>query len=396
MSSKIVRITLLGLIGWYLALCVGHYFNQRQLWNDEFCVFRSLQTFGSRDFFTVPLFDFQVFPRVYLWIIQWVSKGFEFSVLSLRFLPFVCMITAFFVWFAVVRKELKQQTALIVYLLCWAGSINMIYYAAELKQYSMDVLVAGLFTLFLYRRDELKARAPGLYRGLLCALPLLVSVSYITCFFIAVVFYNLAVEFYRERRNMKEMIAYAAVCATALFFSHHFDMRFAHEAVYSRAGHGAYFIYFDSVGEFFGTTGDGISNLFSRWYAETPRFFRKIARFFAAFGLIYIFYAFFKNFKRDGYKIVSLNTLGLVLFAEHVLLAMLHKYPLGQPRTSLFFAPVVFYCTIQGICAVASLNKYVYRTVMTLFLVFLAVISLGLARNVFILGDLGAQSAIWR
>jgi hypothetical protein len=396
MTAKILRIVLLVLIGWYLILCVGHYFNQRLLWNDEFVLLKSIRSFGLTEIFTVPLLDFQVFPRVYLLAIQTLSKGFGFSLLSLRFLPFVCMTSAFLVWLAVVRKELKLDSSMIAYLLCWAGSINMVYYGAELKQYSMDVLVAGIFTLFLYHQDDLRVRWQKFYFGTLYILPLLLFFSYITIFFLGVIFYNLAIEYWQKRRNVGEIIGYSAVCAAVFAVSYCFDMRFAPKEVYARQGHGAYFIYFDSIGEFFGTLEEGINNLFSRWYAENPRFFRKIARFFAVFGLINIIYVFFKNFKKDGCRICSLNTLGFVLFAEHVVLAMLHKYPLGQPRTSLFFAPFVFYFTVQGICALASLNKHAYRVVMTLFIVFLAVVSLGLARNVFILGDLGAQSFIWR
>src|SRR4051794_31437054 len=109
-----------------------------------------------------------------------------------------------------------------------------------------------------------------------------------------------------------------------------------------------------------------------------------------------MFYLFFKSFKAEQFQIRSLNTLGLFLFIEQLLSGAIHKYPFGEPRTSLFFAPIVFYLTIQGILALSSFHKYLSRAVLCGFVIFLVIVSLGLARNIFSLGDLGAQSPIWR
>lgn len=135
---------------WYVTACGVHYFSQRPLWNDELAVFDSIQDFYPSDFFTRELETFQVFPRLYLFYIQSFAKLFDNSVLSLRFFSLVCMMAAFAVWVRVARRELKNPLEFLAFVLCWAASAPLIYYSAELKQYSMDVLVSGIFMSFLY------------------------------------------------------------------------------------------------------------------------------------------------------------------------------------------------------------------------------------------------------
>jgi len=260
----------------------------------------------------------------------------------------------------------------------------------------MDVLVAGLFTLFICCQNEFKVQRPKLYYFVLYVLPFFAFLSYISFLLMAVVLYNLALESYRQRSFLAHAAGYALLCTGIFIVSYVIDMRFTPREVYSLQGHGGYFIYYDSVETFFSTTIEGINNLFSRWYAESPKVLRKIARFFAVFGLIQMCVIFFKSWKAENFQVRSVNTLGFVLFIEQLLLAIMHKYPLGQPRTSLFFAPFVFYFTVQGISALAKFHKNAYRGVMAIFVIFLLFVSAGLARNVFILGDLGAQSSIWK
>ena len=72
-------------VAWYVTLAAAHYFNQRPMWNDEACVFESIQYFNPQQMFTAQLRAVQVFPRVYLFLIQQFSGLFDFHLLSLRF-----------------------------------------------------------------------------------------------------------------------------------------------------------------------------------------------------------------------------------------------------------------------------------------------------------------------
>ena len=59
------------------------------------------------------------------------------------------MVLAFFVWLRIYRREEDRGVGYLLFILSWCGSHFMTYYAAEVKQYSGDVLVAALFTLFI-------------------------------------------------------------------------------------------------------------------------------------------------------------------------------------------------------------------------------------------------------
>ena len=128
------------------------------MWNDEACVFESIQYFEPRQMFTTPLRALQVFPRVYLFLIQQFSGLFNFHLLSLRF---------FFV-----RRDADRVLALVEtgatapesrlglldvsFLLGGVGAAGLL--RAELKPYSMDVLAGAIFMTFLYHEDGLRAR----------------------------------------------------------------------------------------------------------------------------------------------------------------------------------------------------------------------------------------------
>ena len=134
---------------------------------------------------------------------------------------------------------------------------------------------------------------------------------------------------------------------------------------------GDYFVLFTTAGEFFRTLGEGTNNLFSRLFIERPRYFKSMTRIFIGFGLIYMFYGFFKNRKKEGGYLRTLETIALVLFAEMLLLGCLQIYPFTVPRTSLFYAPVVLYMTAKGIGLAAVVHHSFYRLRFGLYFVFL-------------------------
>jgi len=388
-----LSVITVAVIGWYVLLCTVHYFNQRPMWNDEECVFRSIQAFSAQDMFAKPLMAIQVFPRLYLYSIQSISRLFDFHLLSLRILPFLAMMSAFFIWIKLAGYEFKNKLDRLTFILSWPASALLIYYSAELKQYSMDVLTAAVFLLFLYNQERLEEDHKTLYGFILLLLPVLGMFSYTAFLFMGLPLYNLVLSARKNRFYIRFIAMYAVSFAVFVTTSYVFDMRFGHShgAV---EGYGDYFISFQSVGEFFKTFGEGTMNLFSRWFAERPRIIKKTAIFFLVFGLIDMFYAFFKNIKKDGYAFKSINTIALVLFAELFLMGALKKYPFSVPRTSLFFCPVVLCLTVKGIVEVKQINKYIYGVIHGLYVIFLIFMTTALARQIFG-GDLGAMPKLW-
>src|SRR3989338_5849914 len=102
-------------ICWYIAMCLLHYFSQRALWNDEQCVFLSIQAFSPADMYTKTLLALQVFTRTYLLVIQQFAKPFDFHLLSLRFPSFVCMMLGFWIWMKIAGREFSCRRKLLLF-----------------------------------------------------------------------------------------------------------------------------------------------------------------------------------------------------------------------------------------------------------------------------------------
>lgn len=342
------RVLILILIGWYLILILGHYFNQRPLWNDEICVLNSINNLKPAELFTRPLLSNQEFPRLYLWIIQQFSKPFDHSLLSLRIFSMLAMLGAFFVWLNVAGRALSHTWDFILFIGCWCASMPLVYYAAELKPYSMDVLISGLIVLFLIHQDEMKKNHQN-YRVILFLFPLLGLLSYPAIFLLLLPLYNLVRDCADEHRLKSGgacrclpalscfLFSYILMLGLVCIFdfrvsvSHQLQVYFWHD----------YFISFHSLKDFLNSFGKGMNNLIARRFAESPRWIKGPSRIFIGLGLGYMFLAFGRQFKKDHFALRSVITIALALFLMQLLLAIGWVYPLGVPRMSLFYSPLL-------------------------------------------------------
>ena len=388
--QKVLSYVILGLMGWYVFLCVANYFHQRPLWNDERAVFQSVEVYEGVDYFTKVLINGQNFPRLYLCLIQKISQPFQFSLLSLRFLSFVFMLTAFCAWMRVARYELKNNVHFLMYVLCWLASNALIYYSSELKQYSMDVLSSAVFLLFIYNQDRLEKSGRRLrYALILAVLPAVIFFSYTAFFFFIFPLYNLVVSAKEKRPVIGYIVIYSVSLLVCGFLAYYFDMRLR-----DVHGYNDYFVSYASVRDFFKTFGEGTRNLFSRWLVERPRVLKRIAFFFFTFGFLNMFGSFFARIKKDGYRLKSMNTVGLIVFFELFIMGSFKSYPFSVLRTSLFFCPILLYLTIQGITAVKKINVYLYRFVFVSFFVFLSFIAVQLSYS-FLSGKIELTPLLW-
>ena len=67
----------------------------------------------------------------------------------------------------------------------------------------------------------------------------------------------------------------------------------------------------------------------------------------------------------------------------HLTLACLHKYPFGVPRLSLFLAPFLLWMTILAMQWLRERSKIAGTIVEVVFVLYLIIISAGIARIVF-------------
>ncbi len=370
-------------IAWYLLLCLLHYLSGRSLWNDEFCIFLNIKQLQGQEFFTKTLAAAQVFPRLYLFLIQKFSQIFDFHLLALRLPSFVCMLAAFLVWLKIASYEFKNKIDYLTFVLCWSASAILIYYSAELKQYSLDVLAACLFLIFLYHQERLENSSPPLrYLAILMTLPALVLFSYAAYFFVLLPLYNLWLSAKEDKGRLRFLVTYAISFFVFGFLSYSFDIRLRPTQTLLQ-GWGDYFLSFDSVGDFFKTLGEGIRNLLSRWFVERPKVLKYIGFFFVIGGFIQLFRGFFHNIKKDRYRLRSIHTVALVVFLELFSMGALKKYPFTVPRTSLFFCPVILFLTVQAIADLKARQVFLGRLLQGAFIYYLIFVSLGISFFVF-------------
>ncbi|MBF0489218.1 MAG: glycosyltransferase family 39 protein [Candidatus Omnitrophica bacterium] len=391
---KKLSLVVLFVIGWYLFMAVLHYFNQRPLWNDEACVYANI-TNGSLDrMFHQGLSHDQEFPRVYLYGIGLFSSVFNGHLLALRFFPFVMMVMAFLIWIFLVKRQMSSMVGVLTFVLCWTASAPLIYYAAELKQYSMDVLVGAIFLLFLYHQKSIQERwSRWMYGMMLVVLSMLGVLSYAAFFFMPLPLYNLWMDARRESCWRPLMIVYLLFCIVCLSMVYYYDFRLSNAhlmIVYWKN----YIISFDSPREFFRSLQEGINNLICHWFVDKPKWIRMVARFFIGMGLLRLLFMAFPTFKKDGFRFTSIGSVAGCVLLECFVLSAFKKIPFGVPRIYLFFAPMLLFCTVEAILWIKKLNRMFYGVLQYSFLIFLIFIALGIA-GVILKGDLGAEPIIW-
>jgi len=249
-QDKVFSSVIFCIIAWYIMLCSLHLFQQRPLWNDEAVVFQSIEHYSVKQIFSEPLRVNQVFPRVYFFIVQQFSKTFDFSLWSLRLPSFICMIAGFLLWIKIARDNFEDRWQYLAFILSWPASGMLLYYSAELKQYSMDVLVAAVFILFLCHQKSLHQQKSARYILMLLCLPALGMFSYPGFICAALPLYNLMLYSLKDKSAIKYLVGYVISLAVFFTLSYIFDMRWRQADLYSGifADH---FISFASIGSFF-------------------------------------------------------------------------------------------------------------------------------------------------
>ncbi|MCK5632286.1 hypothetical protein KAH94_00895 [bacterium] len=151
LNDAVIKKAIIAASLFFVCMCLFHYFSQRPLWEDEIYVYNNIKSHDFAELFGV-LDHTQSFPRVYLVIIKFFAEFFNLHALALRFLPLIMMLAAFFIWLKLYRHSLKDSHLVFLAVLSFACGYRLIYYAGELKPYSMDVLVVALFSLFFLRQ----------------------------------------------------------------------------------------------------------------------------------------------------------------------------------------------------------------------------------------------------
>ena len=369
---KVYKFLFVSCILWFVCLCLLHYFSLRPLWLDEELVFKNLKELSSWKLLG-PLGYTQMFPRLYLIIINFFARGFNYNLLALRFPSLLSMLLAFFVWLKVFQKILANKWQVLLAIFSFASSYRVIYYAAELKPYSMDLLVAGAFCWYLLCQKQLDTQAPSkLFITVTFLLPFTLALSYGSFFFFWMAIYNFIFIVNKNHQAAVLLGAYSFLCLLMISLIYYFYLR--GELSGDPSAWNNYFICVKSPYCFIKTFGEGIRKLATFWFGNS-RFFIRSATFLIPIFMFSLFGYGFRSLKRDRFMLLDAASLSLIIFLEMVILGILRKYPFTGARMTLFFAPLVFFLIIKGISAL-KFNKPLYLGINTCYISFLVMCSL--------------------
>lgn len=343
---KVGRYVSISCAGLFIFLCFLHYLSFRPLWLDENFILANLKTLKLTGLFG-PLQYSQEFPRVYLALIKALAENFNYNLLALRFLPLLSMIAGFFIWAKLYKNSFSRSSDQYLAIFSFCGSYYLTYYACELKPYSADLMLVGLFCLYLPWQKKVSRRLPMSFVVLTLALAFSLFFSYAAFFVFWIVAYNLILA---GRKNYKFLFlagGYLFLSAVFIYLIYCFDLRHAMANGSLFTYWNDYFISTDSLGSFFKNFGEGLRKLTVWWFGKDP-FFRRAGSFFIPFFFFSLIGYGFKALKKDRFKIYNLESLGLIVFLELFLAGILRKYPFTGERITLFFAPFVFYFMIKG------------------------------------------------
>jgi hypothetical protein len=351
----------------FVLLCVVHFASGRPLWLDERSILENITMLQPHELLG-PLRHSQAFPHLYLFAVQSVSKVFDYNVYSLRVIPFVLMICAFFTWLRLFRKEEGVGLNYTLFILAWCGSNLMSYYSAELKQYSGDVLIAAIFSLFMLdQRNHLndqKIRPIVALKYLF--MPALVLLSYTANFFVLIPLYNLILNIRHNKKTIPYMCIYLVSTVIFVGLSYYYDARHARVVEDFPVYWNDYFILTTSFSDFIQSFSEGFRNIFVRWFVETS-LIRRIMTIFLPFAVYFLAVFGFRRFKEDKGMLLSLKSITPAILIGMMIAGVTKCYPFTGTRVTLFIAPFIFYSIIKGIGIFKDRLPWVYRGLLSIY-----------------------------
>jgi hypothetical protein len=170
-----------------LSLRFYFYLSNRDLGADEAHLALNFIHYGYIGL-THPLENFQSAPIFFLWSVETITRLFGFSELALRLVPFVISILSFPFFYFFVRDLTKNKIVALLAFLLFALNGSFLYFATELKPYTIDVSSFILIGFLLFSDWGFVAKRRNLLLALTGGLLLLFSISTIIILLCASIF----------------------------------------------------------------------------------------------------------------------------------------------------------------------------------------------------------------
>lgn len=359
--KKNLAIIITGVIGFSIALY--QYLFNRSIWLDEAKLALNIL---DRDYLGLaqPLDSGQVAPILFLWLEKFNIQVFGANELALRLLPLL----AFFISILLVVKvtSLLTNNKMITWyttaLFCL--SPRLIYYASEVKQYSIDVMII-LLLYYVFLKSYKTKKTKNLVLIIVGILSLFVSnIAVLTLFVLgcyALIF---------ERKNIKNVIL-PGLFWVAAFVTYYVLFIYKHPSTDLMT----------TYWEFAFMPNNPFSSAFWSWGWQT---FKTIFVYLLGFVTLYYIYIIMLVFylfsivvmlKKGAYKLCFLVVFPIVL---HLILSALKLYPFA-PRLVLYQVPLYLLTIGYGLNSVLDYGKQKFNyNIVLVSTLFPIVISAGL------------------
>ncbi|HJQ70853.1 MAG TPA: hypothetical protein VKA70_17900 [Blastocatellia bacterium] len=319
-----------------IAAAAFRYFADPTFWLDEAFVAVSLKN-PSPDVLFAPLEYGQYFPRLYLAAIAALRETLGYRMWVLRLLPWLSFIAATILWARLLVKRSKPAaTAGLFAASLLAGSIFWLDQAVQLKQYTLDVLLALIpFIVGDELLEKLFARGERKPLALALVLPIVLSYTYPMALGARLLGWYLSRgRAGRWRLNKSTVVITAVVFALTIVSIWATDYRFNFKDSAS------YFFYWDNcilrsrLAHGFGETTRLIAKFLWGWHARQPM----VTAVVAPLQIVGV-YSVIRRWKRreQSDSEWGSRSIGSILLIGGVMLASLvANYPICAGRVTLF------------------------------------------------------------
>ncbi|WP_288547108.1 hypothetical protein [uncultured Helicobacter sp.] len=315
-----------------ISIRIYQYVFHKDLWLDEAMLSFALYGIDFKDIFFQPLPYTQAAPLGFLLVSKLMCVVFGYGEWSLYFLPLLCGIGSLLLAYKMARL-LFSDFGVAIFMLLVVGSLGLLYYSAEFKQYGIESFCVFLL-LYLY------------VKGVSCKIWSVVSIITLlfsnTIIFIIIACY--AGFAYAHKQALGAFIRQNTLYIIAVFtaFALYYVLYIRFQAVQN------FYEYWEKyfLPHTLGAYKDFIWTLFGIYEGFTPFARGKVIPFYMFAGLIG-FVALYKT-RRDMFVIIA----SACVF--YVLLSFLRIYPFGHEgviggRLSLFMAPLFYMLASYGI-----------------------------------------------
>lgn len=328
-ETRVLTWAVVALLSAGVLLRLVRYLAERSLWLDEAYLAINLMTRSYAEL-TQTLDYNQGAPIGFLWVERLMLTLFGDSELALRLFPLLVAIGALLLFYRVARDVLGPA-ALVVAVLLFATMEPFVRYAAEVKQYGVDVAVTAALLYLFVRLVEEGVRNAFTAAALAVAGPAAVFFSHPSAFVLTgVAAAGVTLALLRRDRSslIRQLAAYG---------------------VWLAAFAAAYFVAFQDLDELRETVrgigsgaGGGLKNLYTIFNAPGgfPRTAVGLGAALALVGVVYL------ARRRPGLVVLGAATVGSLLVAGYV-----GMYPVGH-RFLLFLLPLAVLFFAEGVDAI--------------------------------------------